>query len=59
LKCQQLVVERVASSDNLDVADVLGVDGGERGACVIHLASEHFIAEEPITEDAAVTVGTE
>ena len=56
LQSEELVVESIATSHNLDVVDVMTVDCGQSNATVIHLSSENLITVEPITENTAVTV---
>lgn len=53
----EVVVEVVASSDNLNFIDVVRVDGGQADTAVVHLASEDLISEEVVSEDGAVGVG--
>lgn len=37
----------------------MAVNGGKSNASIIHLASEDFISEEPVSKDAAVAIGAE
>lgn len=57
LELHQGVVEGVAATDNLDIVHVVGVDGGEADAAVVHLASENLISEEVVAEKTGVGVG--
>ena len=54
----QLVVKSFATADDLNIVDVVAIDGGQAHTAVVHLASEHFVAEEPVTEDTAIAVRT-
>ena len=56
LSGQEGVVKVVSASVYLHIVQVVGVDGGQADAAVVHLSGEDFIAEEVVTENAAVRV---
>jgi hypothetical protein len=57
LGVQKRVPEVVAATDDLDVVQVVAVDGGQADTAVVHLAGEDLIAEEVVAENAGVGVG--
>ena len=50
----QFVVELVASSENFNVIEEVGVDGGETDSTVVHLAGEYFISIEVISKNTTI-----
>jgi len=46
---QQLVVEGVSTSVNLNIIQVVRVDGGKAHTAVVHLSGEDFVTEEVVT----------
>jgi len=50
------IVKVVASSDDLNLVHVVSVDGRKAHTAVVHLAGEHFVSEEVVTEESGVTV---
>lgn len=51
---QELVEQVVSATEDLDLIEVVRVDGGEANTAVVHLSSEDLIAEEIVTEEAVV-----
>jgi len=58
LNGHKLVVEGLAGTNDLNVVDVVTVDGGQADSAVVHLAGEHFVSKEPVSENTAITVRT-
>lgn len=56
LSGQELVVEVVSASDDLDVVQVVRVDGWEANTAVVHLSGEDLVTEEVVSENTAVGV---
>lgn len=54
---QELVVEVVSASDDLNIVQVVGVDGWEANTAVVHLSGEDLVTEEVVSENTAVGVG--
>lgn len=54
----QFVVEGVACSHHFYVVQVVRVYGRQRHSAVVHLASEDFVSEKPVTEYSTVAVRT-
>ena len=54
---QELVVEIVSTSDNLNIVQVVRVDGWEANTAVVHLSGENLVTEEVVSENTAVGVG--
>lgn len=54
---KELVVKVVSTSDNLDVVEVVRVDGWEADSAVVHLSSEDLVSEEVVSEKSGITVG--
>ena len=54
LTSHQLVVELVATTEDLDVIEVMRIDGGKANTAVVHLAGEDLITEEVVSENTAV-----
>jgi len=57
LELHEVVVEVVATTDNLNIVDEVRVDGGEADTAVVHLAGENFVSVEVVSEKAGVGVG--
>ena len=53
---KEFVVKVVSTSDNLDVVEVMRVDGWETNSAVVHLSCEYLISEEVVTEKTGITV---
>ena len=53
---KELVVEVVSTSDNLDVVEVVRVDGWKANSAVVHLSGEDLITEEVVSEKSSITV---
>jgi len=51
------IVEVIASSDDLNIVDVVSIDSGETYTAIVHLAGENLVTEEVISENGGVTVG--
>ena len=56
LNGHELVPEGVSSAHNFHVIHEVRVDGWLTNAAVVHLTSENFISEEPVTENAAIAI---
>jgi len=50
------VPEVVTATYNLNLVQVVSVDGGETDTAVVHLTGENFITKEVVTEDTRVRV---
>lgn len=46
----------VATANDLDIIDVVTINGWQAHTAVVHLTGENFIAKEVVTEDTAVRV---
>ena len=57
LNVKERVTEVVTATDDLDVAEVVTVAGGEAGTAVVNLTGEDFVTEEVVTEDSTVVIG--
>ena len=58
LNAHQLVPKYVSRSHYFDFADVVAVESGAGDSEPVHLSSEDFVAEEPVSKDAAVAIRT-
>jgi hypothetical protein len=47
----------VSSSDNLDIVEVVRVDGWEADTAIVHLSGENFVSVEVVSEKTAIRVG--
>jgi len=56
LSGQELVVEIVSASDDLNVVQVVRVNGWETNTAVVHLSGENLVTEEIVSENTAVGV---
>ena len=56
LSGKELVVEVVSTSNNLDVVQVVRIDGWKAHSAVVHLSSEDLITEEVVSEKSSITV---
>ena len=54
---EKLVVQCVPASVNLNLVDQLTIGGGTMHAQPSHLSGEHFVAEEPVSEQTCIGVG--
>jgi len=52
-----MVVDMVSSSNDLNVIQVMGIDGWEADTTVVHLSGEDLITVEVVTEETTVRVG--
>jgi len=52
--CHKFVVDFVTSSDNLDIIDVVTIDGWHTDSTIIHLSHEDLISEEIIAKKTVV-----
>ena len=57
LSVEKCVVKVIATPNNLNIIDVVTIDGRQADTAIVHLTSENFITEEVVTEDSAVRVG--
>lgn len=57
LDLHEAIVEVIAATDDLNIVHEVRVDGRQADAAVVHLAGEHLIAEEVVTEQTRVRVG--
>jgi len=57
LLLHQVIPVGVSSADNLDLIDVVRVEGGGSHANPVHLTDEDLVSEEVATPDSAVRVG--
>jgi len=53
---KEFVVKVVSTSDNLDVVEIMRVDGWKTNSAVVHLSCEYLISEEVVTEKTGITV---
>lgn len=56
LRVQKRVVQVVAAANDLNIIDVVTINGWQANTAIVHLASEHFVSEEVVTEDTAIRV---
>jgi hypothetical protein len=53
---EEFVVKVVSTSDNLDVVEVMRVDGWKADSAVVHLSGEDLVTEEVVSEKSSITV---
>lgn len=56
LGIQQLVVEVISSSDDLDIVEIVRVDSWEADSAVVHLSGEYLISEEVVSKETTVRI---
>jgi len=56
LSGKELVVEVVSTSNNLDVVQVVRIDGWKAHSAVVHLSSENLVSEEVVSEKTSIRV---
>ena len=57
LSVEKRVIKVIATPNNLNIIDVVTIDGRQADTAIVHLTSENFVTEEVVTEDSAVRVG--
>ena len=57
LSVKEGVVEMVATTNDLNIIDVMTIDGWQAYTTVVHLPSENLVSKEVVTENSAVRVG--
>jgi len=54
---EHVIVHGSSSSDDLDLIEVMGIDGWEMDSTVVHLSGEDLISEEVVSEKTSIRVG--
>lgn len=57
LDIEERVPEVVSATNNLNIIQVVTVNGGQASTAVVHLSGEDLVTEEVVTKDAAIGVG--
>lgn len=57
LSVKEGVVEMVATTNDLNIVDVMTIDGWQADTTVVHLPRENLVSKEVVTENTAVRVG--
>lgn len=56
LGSEEGVVEEVSASDDLDVVEVMRVDGWKADSAIVHLSGEDLVSKEVVSEETTVRV---
>ena len=53
----QVVVEAIASPDDLYIVDVVTVNGRHAYSAIVHLSSKDFVTEEVVAPESSIRIG--
>lgn len=53
----KIVVNLVATTDDLNIVNIMRVDSGQADTAIVHLTGENFVSEEVVSEKCTVRVG--